>query len=73
MSLFISLGKGPKLFIEVARWAEAPRGLQVRRENGEVLFWLGRVHLIYTPARWRPAVRGPTFDGRTSNGRSLAT
>lgn len=68
MSLFISLGRGPKLFIELARWADhsrsAPRGYDVRRENGELLIWLGRFHLIYTPARWRPAARGPTRHGR---------
>jgi hypothetical protein len=28
------------------------------------LIWLGRVHLIYTPARWRPPARGPTIHGR---------
>ncbi len=73
MSVLLSLGKGPKLFLEVARWAETPRGFHVRRENGETLVWLGRVHLIYTPACWRPAVRGPTLDGRISDGRSMAT
>lgn len=72
MSLFIGRPKGPKLFIEFARWADSPRGLHVCRENGEILVWLGRVHLIYTPARWRPVVRGPTFHGHTSDGR-LAT
>lgn len=73
MSFFVSLGRGPKLYIELARWASVPRGLQVRRENGELLVWLGRLHVIYTPARWRPVARGPTDYGRTHQGRRLAS
>jgi len=38
--------------------------LEVRRENGETLIWLGRLHMIYTPGRWRPVARGPTINGR---------
>lgn len=81
MSIFVSLGAGPKFFIELARWADAPRGMDIRRENGEVLIWLGRLHVIYTPARWRPETRGPTiggptigptFDGQEPNSRKLA-
>ena len=68
MSIFISLGTGPKIFIELARWADAPRGVDFRRENGEVLLWLGRLHLIYTPARWRPETRGPTGGGTRIDG-----
>lgn len=70
MSLFMSLGRGPKLFIELARWADqssrSGRACDVRRENGELLIWLGRVHLIYTPAQWRPVARGPTSNDRQS-------
>lgn len=68
MSFFMSLGRGPKLFIELAHWADRGavglRGCEVRRENGETLIWLGRLHMIYTPGRWRPVARGPTIDGR---------
>ncbi len=68
MSFFFSVAKGPKLFVELARWADhgAPGGRRydLRRENGELLIWLGRLHLIYTPARWRPPARGPTIHGR---------
>lgn len=81
MSIFVSLGTGPKVFIELAHWADAPRGVDIRRENGEILLWLGRLHMIYTPARWRPEPRGPTtggptigptFDGQEPTGRKLA-
>lgn len=68
MSFFVSLGRGPKLFVELAHWADrgadGSRGCEMRRENGETLIWLGRLHLIYTPGRWRPVARGPTIDGR---------
>lgn len=68
MSFFMSLGNGPKLFFELTArpHQDAPRtrGYEVRRENGETLIWLGRLHVIYTPGRWRPVARGPTNDGR---------
>lgn len=68
MSFFVSLGNGPKIFIELAHWASSRRGLHVSRENGEILVWLGRVHVIYTPARWRPPARGPTAAGPLPGG-----
>lgn len=66
-SLYLALPGGPKLYVEHAGWTRA-RGnaFEVRRENGELLVWLGRLHVIYTPGRWRPArdrSRGGPLDG----------
>ena len=67
MSFFMSLGNGPKFFFELTarphRDVSRTRGYEVRRENGETLIWLGRLHVIYTPGHWRPTPRGPTNDG----------
>ncbi|MFM2045270.1 MAG: hypothetical protein RLY86_3846 [Pseudomonadota bacterium] len=71
MSIFVSLGIGPKIFVELARWADTPRGVDIRRENGEVLIWLGKLHVIYTPARWRPEARGPTPGQPTRGGPTI--
>ncbi|HYE53043.1 MAG TPA: hypothetical protein VEB20_25825 [Azospirillaceae bacterium] len=62
MSFFLALPGGPKIYIELARWASPAGRFDLRRENGETLVWLGRIHLIYTPARWRP-VPGGVIDG----------
>lgn len=68
MSFFFTLGTGPKIFVEFADWATARRGLHVSRDNGEILVWLGRIHVIYTPRRWRPPARGPTLAGPLPGG-----
>lgn len=73
MALFLSLGNGPKLFIERATWAAARRPsleriVRISRENGEILLWLGRFHLIYTPGNWRPPPRGPCNGGPLPGG-----
>lgn len=49
---------GRSVFVEHALWA-TPDGLfDLRRENGEIVIWLGRLHIIYTPARWGPRSGG---------------
>jgi hypothetical protein len=63
MPIYLTLKRGPKLYVEYARWARPdsrlPRPwLEVRRERGELLFWFGRWHGIYTPRRWSPDKRG---------------
>lgn len=66
MSWFIALAGGRKLFVEYARWA-TPDGVSIRREQAEVVVWIGRWHAIYTPLRWaaRPRNRG---DGEPGDG-----
>ena len=58
MPIYLTLKRGPKLYVEYARWARPGSWLEMRREHGELLFWLGRWHGIYTPARWSPDKRG---------------
>jgi hypothetical protein len=70
MPIYLTLKRGPKLYVEYARWAQpelrsgswpglwSRSWFEVRREHGELLFWLGRWHGIYTPARWSPDKRG---------------
>lgn len=69
MSFYVSLGRGPKFFIELAHWASSRRGVHVTREGGEILIWLGPIHMIYTPRRWRAPMRGPTAEGPLPGGR----
>jgi hypothetical protein len=68
MPIYLTLRRGPKLYVEYARWAQPDLRLgswfEVRREHGELLFWLGRWHGIYTPARWSPDKRGVLNGGR---------
>ena len=49
---------GRSVFVEHALWASPDRFFDVRRENGEFVIWLGRLHIIYTPARWGPRSGG---------------
>ena len=49
---------GRRLFLEHAQWASSGVGFDIRQENGEYLIWLGRLHIIYTPARWGPRSGG---------------
>lgn len=51
MAIYLELC-GRSLFVEIAYWASPDRPIDYRRENGEFLIWLGRLHIIYTPARW---------------------
>lgn len=62
MNVFLGLC-GRRVFLEHARWASPDRFFEIRRENGETLIWLGRLHVIYTPARWS-APRGRLADER---------
>ena len=50
-------GRGPNYGLIMAR-TRSRSWFEVRREHGELLFWLGRWHGIYTPARWSPDKRG---------------
>lgn len=58
MHIFLKLVGGRQFFLEVARWSDGGTGtlppFQTRREDGEWVVWLGRLMLIYTPARWAP-------------------
>ena len=38
---------GHRLFVEHARWASPAGSFDLRRENGEVILWLGRLNIIY--------------------------
>lgn len=49
---------GRRIFVEHALWASPDRSFDIRRENGEVVVWLGRLNIIYTPARWGPRSGG---------------
>ena len=58
---------GRSVFVEHAHWA-SPGAFDIRRENGELVVWLGRLHMIYTPATWSPPPtlrrkRGGSADG----------
>ena len=57
MPIYLTLKRGPKLYVEYARWARPGPWLEVRRERGELLFWFGRWHGIYTTRRWSPDKR----------------
>lgn len=58
MHIFLKLTGGRQLYLEVARWSDRSAGavppFEMRREDGERVVWLGRLMLIYTPARWTP-------------------
>ncbi|CAO3415509.1 hypothetical protein [Azospirillum doebereinerae] len=56
MSVFLGFC-GHRLFVEHALWASPTGSFDLRRENGEVILWLGRLNVIYTPARWGPPSR----------------
>lgn len=54
-SLLCRLPGARKLYLEIARTPSDAPFFEARRVSGEVLIWLGRLHLIYTPAGWLPA------------------
>lgn len=56
MLCFVRLPRGRRFFAEIAVWATPDRLLLVRREHRELIVWIGRLHIIYTPAGWSPPV-----------------
>lgn len=58
ITFYWELGRGPRLYIEFAHRAQpsASKGktFEVRREGEEILIWLWRLHVIYTPPKWAP-------------------
>ncbi|HYD98555.1 MAG TPA: hypothetical protein VEH84_04170 [Alphaproteobacteria bacterium] len=57
MSVFINLLWVGQLYVEFATWARPDRLFHARVEGRELFIWLGRLHLIYTPPSWTPALR----------------
>ena len=72
MTIFLTLNRGPKLYVEYARWAggqDRPGPwFEIRRDRGELLLWFGRWHAIYTPARWSPEQWSPEDGGMLNGG-----
>jgi len=63
MPLFIKLPGGRQLYAEWAGWARGARGIHATREGAEWIFWIGRLHLIYTPPlSWRRMAGGRSRD-----------
>jgi hypothetical protein len=65
MSVLIKLGTSRQLFIERDRWSTPQRWLEWHVQGREILIWIGRWHLIYTPAHWMSAP-GPFRNGRVA-------
>ena len=63
MSILIKLWGGRQVYLERDRWSSTGGFLEWRAHEQEILIWIGRWHLIYTPASWSvPA--GRLFDDR---------
>lgn len=60
---------GRRLFIERVERADGPWFERVA-EGGETLVWIGRWHVIWTPAGWRPPTR--RTEARLDRGASAA-
>ena len=56
MRLFIKLVRR-QIYVEYADWASPQRCYDAVRDNRELLIWIGRFHIIYTPPHWSPKRR----------------
>jgi len=52
MTVLIKLGTSRQLYIERDRWSTSEGWLEWHVQEREILIWIGRWHLIYTPGRW---------------------
>jgi hypothetical protein len=68
MSVLIKLWGGRQLFVERDRWSRADGFFESRREGQEILLWIGRWHLIYTPASWSARAERVFNDRAASRG-----
>lgn len=65
MSVLIRIWGGPQVYVERDRWSARGPLVEWHRQGQEILVWVGRWHLIYTPARWS-ARRRLLPDGRVA-------
>ena len=65
MSILIKIWGGRQLYLERDRWSSKGGFLEWHAQEQEILIWIGRWHIIYTPANWSgPA--GRLCDGRVA-------
>jgi hypothetical protein len=64
--MFIKIWGGRRLYIERDRWSGRAPFLEWRRQQREILIWVGPLHIIYTPADWAPAAGESILDRRAA-------
>src|SRR5579859_4845312 len=62
MCVLIKFWGGRQLYVERDRWSSSGGFVEWRAREREILIWIGRWHLIYTPAGWSVPT-GPLCDG----------
>ncbi|HWK44091.1 MAG TPA: hypothetical protein VNT30_05200 [Stellaceae bacterium] len=71
MRIFMKLVTGQQVYAERDPWS-VPQRPQWRTEHHELLFWIGRWHVIWTPSRWTPPSAAATVSaGATDDGREI--
>jgi hypothetical protein len=66
MNILIRFWGGRQVYVERDGWSSSGRLVEWRAHEQEILIWIGRWHLIYTPANWSAAA-GRLFDGRSAS------
>lgn len=62
MNWFIKIVGGRQLYVEYATWARPDRRFLLAVDGREIILWVGRLNMIYTPAAWAPRLRSMTDD-----------
>lgn len=63
MSILVKLWGRRQLYVERDQWSTTGGFVEWHAHGQEILVWIGRWHLIYTPASWSPTT-GRLADGR---------
>ena len=65
MSVLIRLWGGRQVYLERDRWSSKGGFVEWHAHEREILVWIGRWHIIYTPARWSDKA-GRLYDRRVA-------
>lgn len=65
MSILVKFWGGRQLYLERDRWSSAARYVEWRAQREELLIWVGRWHMVYTPAACAARLRRAP-DGRVA-------
>jgi hypothetical protein len=65
MCILVKFWGGRQVYVERDQWSARGPFVEWRRQGQEFLIWVGRWHIIYTPATWS-VPRRPLPDGRVA-------
>jgi hypothetical protein len=66
MNVLIRFWGGRQVYLERDRWSSTGGFVEWHAHQQEILVWIGRWHIIYTPAKWSASSGRRLCDGRVA-------